>query len=94
MRAGVKRLLNNVISSLTAQSLMTLSSTMVLGVVGGLIMYMGAHESAARRLNAGGYVEFTMLLAFMIAPIVQLVNIGTQLTEAMAGLDRTTRDSE
>src|ERR1019366_6318689 len=88
--AGVTRLLNNVISSLTAQSLMTLSATMVLGVVGGLIMYLGAHETAAGRLNTGGYVEYTMLLAFMIAPIVQLVNIGTQLTEALAGLDRTT----
>jgi ABC-type multidrug transport system fused ATPase/permease subunit len=87
---GVTRLLNNVISSLTAQSLMTLSSTLVLGVVGGLIMYLGAHETAAGRLNTGGYVEYTMLLAFMIAPIVQLVNIGTQLTEALAGLDRTT----
>jgi len=86
---GVQRLLDNVISSLTAQSLMTLSSTMVLGVVGGLIMYLGAHENAAGRLNTGGYVEYTMLLAFMIAPIVQLVNIGTQLTEAAAGLDRT-----
>src|SRR5450432_2011301 len=69
---GVKRLLDNVISSLTAQSLMTLSSTLVLGVVGGLIMYLGAHETAAGRLNTGGYVEYTMLLAFMIAPIVQL----------------------
>jgi subfamily B ATP-binding cassette protein MsbA len=69
---------------------MTLSSTMVLGVVGGLIMYVGAHETAAGRLNTGGYVEYTMLLAFMIAPIVQLVNIGTQLTEALAALDRTT----
>jgi subfamily B ATP-binding cassette protein MsbA len=87
---GVKRLLDNVISSLTAQSLMTLSSTLVLGVVGGLVMYLGAHETAAGRLNTGGYVEYTMLLAFMIAPIVQLVNIGTQLTEALAGLDRTT----
>jgi ABC-type multidrug transport system fused ATPase/permease subunit len=87
---GVQRLLDNVISSLTAQSLMTLSSTLVLGVVGGLIMYLGAHETAAGRLNTGGYVEYTMLLAFMIAPIVQLVNIGTQLTEALAGLDRTT----
>jgi subfamily B ATP-binding cassette protein MsbA len=87
---GVKRLLDNVISSLTAQSLMTLSSTMVLGVVGGLIMYVGAHEIAGHRLDTGGYVTFTMLLAFMIAPIAQLVSIGTQLTEAMAGLDRTT----
>ena len=87
---GVDRLLRNVISSLTAQSLMTLSSTMVLGVVGGLIMYLGAKENAAHRLDVGGYVEYTMLLAFMIAPIVQLVSIGTQLTEALAGLDRTT----
>ena len=87
---GVKRLLDNVISSLTAQSLMTLSSTLVLGVVGRLIMYLGAHENQAGRLNTGHYVEYTMLLAFMIAPIVQLVNIGTQLTEALAGLDRTT----
>ena len=88
--AGVTRLLNNVISSLTAQSLMTLSSTMVLGVVGGLVMYVGAHEIAGHRLDTGGYVSFTMLLAFMIAPVAQLVSIGTQLTEAMAGLDRTT----
>jgi subfamily B ATP-binding cassette protein MsbA len=87
--AGVKRLLDNVISSITAQSLMTLSSTMVLGVVGGLIMYLGAHEIAAHRLDVGGYVEYTMLLAFMVAPVVQLVGIGTQLTEALAGLDRT-----
>ncbi len=87
---GVTRLLNNVISSLTAQSLMTLSSTMVLGVVGGIIMFLGAHEHVAGRLTVGDYVEYTMLLAFMIAPIVQLVSIGTQLTEALAGLDRTT----
>ncbi len=86
---GVKRLLDNVISSITAQSLMTLSSTMVLGVVGGLIMYLGAREISAHRLDVGGYVEYTMLLAFMVAPVVQLVSIGTQLTEALAGLDRT-----
>jgi subfamily B ATP-binding cassette protein MsbA len=86
---GVKRLLDNVISSITAQSLMTLSSTMVLGVVGALIMYLGAKEISAHRLDVGGYVEYTMLLAFMVAPIVQLVNIGTQITEALAGLDRT-----
>jgi len=87
--AGVKRLLDNVISSLTAQSLMTLSSTLVLGVIGGLVMYIGAHENAAQRIDVGGYVTFTMLLAFMMAPIAQLVSIGTQLTEALAGLDRT-----
>ena len=53
-------------------------------------MFLGAHEHVAGRLSVGDYVEYTMLLAFMIAPIVQLVSIGTQLTEALAGLDRTT----
>jgi ABC-type multidrug transport system fused ATPase/permease subunit len=86
---GVDRLLNNVISSLTAQSLMTLSSTVILGVVGAVVMWMGAHASAAGKLTTGGYMAYVMFLAFMTAPIVQLVNIGTQLTEAMAGLDRT-----
>ncbi|HEV2577421.1 MAG TPA: ABC transporter ATP-binding protein [Acidobacteriaceae bacterium] len=86
---GVARLLNNVISSLTAQSLMTLSSTVILGVVGVVVMWMGAHLHAIGRLTTGGYFAYVMVLAFMTAPLVQLVAIGTQLTEAMAGLDRT-----
>jgi subfamily B ATP-binding cassette protein MsbA len=87
---GVKRLLDNVFRSLTAQSVMTLSSTLVLGVVGGLVMYLGAHEHAVGKLTIGGYTQFILLLAFLVAPIAQLVAIGTQLTEAFAGLDRTT----
>lgn len=86
---GANRLLQNVISSLTAQSLMALASTAVLGVVGALVMYLGAHQVVAGQLTTGGYVTYVMFLAFMIAPIVQLVSIGTQLTEAVAGLDRT-----
>ena len=87
--AGANRLLENVISSLTAQSLMSLASTAVLGVVGALVMYLGAHQVLSGHLTTGGYVTYVMFLAFMIAPIVQLVSIGTQLTEAVAGLDRT-----
>jgi ABC-type multidrug transport system fused ATPase/permease subunit len=86
---GVARLLENVISSLTAQSLMSLASTAVLGVVTALVMYLGAHQNYAGKLTTGGYVTYVLFLAFMIAPIVQLVSIGTQLTEAMAGMDRT-----
>ena len=87
--AGVDRLLTNVISSLTAQSLMTLSSTVILGVVGAVVMWMGAHLHAQGKLTPGDYFSYVMLLAFMTAPIVGLVSIGTQLTEAIAGLDRT-----
>jgi len=87
--AGAERLLRNVISSLTAQSLMGLASTAVLGVATALVMYLGAHEHYASRLTVGQYFSYVMFLAFMIAPMVQLVNVGTQLTEAVAGLDRT-----
>ncbi len=87
---GAHRLLSNVISSLTAQSMMALASTSVLGVVGALIMYLGAHQVVAHKLTTGGYVQFVAFLAFMVAPIAGLVSIGTQLTEALAGLDRTT----
>jgi len=86
---GVERLLKNVVSSLTAQSVMTLASTVILGVVGGVVMYMGARLNYAGKMSPGGYFSYVMILAFMTAPIVQLVNIGTQLTEAMAGMDRT-----
>jgi ABC-type multidrug transport system fused ATPase/permease subunit len=86
---GVERLLQNVISSLTAQSLMTLSSTVILGIVGAVVMFMGAHLNSIGKLSAGSYFSYVMFLAFMTAPVIQLVAIGTQLTEAMAGLDRT-----
>jgi subfamily B ATP-binding cassette protein MsbA len=62
---------------------------MVLGVVAALIMYLGAREVLAHRLDVGSYIEFILLLAFLVAPIALLVSIGTQLTEALAGLDRT-----
>ena len=86
---GVKRLLDNVISSLTAQSLMSLASTVVLGVVGALVMYFGATQVLANHMTKGQYFQYTMFLAFLIAPVFQIVAIGTQLTEAIAGLDRT-----
>ncbi len=86
---GAKRLLDNVISSLTATSIMSLSSTAVLGCVGSLVMYMGAREVVAGHLTVGSYVTYNMFLAVMIMPIASLVNIGTQITEALAGLDRT-----
>lgn len=86
---GVERLLANVIRTLTAQSVMSLASTVVLGVVGALVMYLGGHLVAEHRLTVGDYVTYTMVLAYLIAPVIQIVAVGTQLTEAVAGLDRT-----
>jgi ABC-type multidrug transport system fused ATPase/permease subunit len=86
---GVRRLLASIMRSLTATSLMSLSSTLVVGLVGALVMYIGARQHLAGRLTVGNYVEYTVFLAYLIAPIVQIVTIGTQLTEAAAGFERT-----
>jgi ABC-type multidrug transport system fused ATPase/permease subunit len=86
---GVDHLLQNISRSIAVQSLMSLCSTMVLGVVGALVMYLGAMETASHHIDVGAYVEFILLLAFMVAPVALLVSVGTQLTEAFVGLDRT-----
>jgi ABC-type multidrug transport system fused ATPase/permease subunit len=86
---GVQRLLNNILKSLTATSIMSLSATVLMGAVGAVIMYVGARQITAHVMTLGDFVTFTALLAFLIAPMFQLVNIGTQLTEALAGLERT-----
>jgi subfamily B ATP-binding cassette protein MsbA len=87
--AGVQRLLDNVIKSLTAISLMSLSATVLMGLVGATVMFLGARSILAGTLTLGGFMMFTAFLAFLVAPMFQVVGIGTQLTEALAGLDRT-----
>jgi ABC-type multidrug transport system fused ATPase/permease subunit len=87
---GVERLLSNVISSLTMTSTLSSASTTVLGLVAGIVMWLGGHAVISRTWTTGDYFQYSMLLAFMIAPLFQVVNIGTQLSEAFAGLDRTT----
>src|SRR5581483_1110289 len=86
---GVLRLLDNVFKSLTMVSVMSLSSTVLMGIVSAAIMFVGARQIAAGHLTLGQFVMFTTFLAFLIAPVFQAVGIGTQLTEAFAGLDRT-----
>jgi ABC-type multidrug transport system fused ATPase/permease subunit len=87
--SGVQRLFENVRKSLTAMSLMSLSATVLMGIVGALIMYLGTRQIFAGSLTLGGYVTFAAFLAFLIAPVIGIVNIGTQLSEALAGLERT-----
>ncbi|MCF6349381.1 MAG: ABC transporter ATP-binding protein/permease [Flavobacteriaceae bacterium] len=86
---GVERLYLNVKKSLTATALMTSSSTFLLGIASAGIMGMGGYFIMNGSMTYGEFVSFTLFLGFMIAPIVQMSNIGSQLTEAMAGLDRT-----
>src|SRR6266852_121173 len=86
---GVGRLLENVMKSLTAMSLMSLSATVLLGLIGAIVMYTGSRQILAGTLTLGGFVTFTAFLAFLGAPILQIVGIGTQISEALAGLERT-----
>ena len=86
---GVKKLFENVKKSLTATAIMTSSSAFLLGLASVGIMGVGGKMIIEGNLTTGDFLSFTLLLGFMIAPIVQMSNIGSQLTEAFAGLDRT-----
>ncbi|MEL7271131.1 MAG: ABC transporter ATP-binding protein [Bacteroidota bacterium] len=86
---GVDRLYQNVKKSLTTTAFMSSSSTFLLGVATTSVMGFGGYQIIEGTLTIGEFVQFTILLGLMIAPIVQMSNVGSQLTEALAGLDRT-----
>jgi len=86
---GAERLFENVKKSLTSTSLVTSSATFLLGLASAGIMGIGGYMIMQNELTIGEFLAFTLYLGFMIAPIVQMSNIGSQLTEAFAGLDRT-----
>jgi len=86
---GVEKLFLNVKKSLTSTSLITSSATLLLGIASTGIMGIGGYMIIEGNITLGDFLAFTLYLGFMIAPIVQMSNIGSQLTEAFAGLDRT-----
>ena len=87
--AGVQRLLQNVLETLTATSLMSLSATSLMGLVSAAIMFMGARNILAGTMTPGAFFSYTFFLGLLIAPVFQIVSIGPQITEALAGLERT-----
>ena len=86
---GVNKLYNNVKTSLTSTAIVTSSATLLLGLASAGIMGIGGYMIMNGELTFGDFLAFTLYLGFMIAPIVQMSNIGSQLTEGFAGLDRT-----
>lgn len=86
---GVERIFSNVKKTLTSTALISSSATLLLGVASVLIMGLGATDIAADKMTVGDFFAFTLFLGFMVAPIIQMSNIGSQITEALAGLDRT-----
>jgi subfamily B ATP-binding cassette protein MsbA len=87
--AGVQRLLENVLKTLTATSLMSLSGAALMGVVSAFVMEFGAHKMLAGNMTPGEFIAFNMFLVLLVAPVFQIVAIGTQITEAITGLERT-----
>jgi ABC-type multidrug transport system fused ATPase/permease subunit len=87
--AGVDRLLENVMKSLTMTSVLGSASTTVLGIVSALVMWLGGHLVLNNTWTVGAYFQYNVFLALMVAPVFQIVAVGTNLTEAFAGLDRT-----
>ena len=87
--SGVQRLLDNVLKTLTATSLMSLSATSLMGLVSAVIMLLGAHRILSSSMTLGTFITYTIFLGMLVAPVFQIVAIGTQITEAIAGLERT-----
>src|SRR5947209_1832319 len=86
---GVQRLLENILKTLTATSVMSLSSTVLFGIVSALILYLGTTRIISGTMTLGTFLTYIAFLGLLIAPVSQIVSIGTQLTEGMAGLERT-----
>ncbi len=86
---GVRRILDNVFRTLATTSVLSLSSTVLLGLVGAGVMYVGASEILAGRMTVGSFFTYTVFLGFLVGPFFQVATIGAQLTEALAGLERT-----
>jgi ABC-type multidrug transport system fused ATPase/permease subunit len=88
-QGGVQKLLDNVLQTLTATSLMSFSATALMGIVTASMMFLGARNILAGTMSVGTLISFMGFLAFLIAPVAQIASVGPQMTEALAGLERT-----
>jgi subfamily B ATP-binding cassette protein MsbA len=86
---GVQRLLDNVLKTLTATSLMSLSASALMGVVSAVVMFLGVRQILAGTMTLGTFFTYVFFLGLLVAPVFQIVAIGTQITEAITGLERT-----
>jgi subfamily B ATP-binding cassette protein MsbA len=98
---GTHRLFRNVAKSLTGVSGVSAFSTLILGAIGIIMILVGGNSIRNGTMTVGDFVMYLMFTGLMAMPVVQLANIGTQLSEAFAGLDRireirrmTTEDQE
>jgi ABC-type multidrug transport system fused ATPase/permease subunit len=85
---GAHRLFRNVAQSMTGVSATTSGSTVIIGVVGIIMIWMGGNDIVAGRMTLGDFVMYVFFIGLLAAPMISIASIGTQITEAFAGLDR------
>ena len=100
-KGGVQRLFNNIASTITGTSATGAMGVAVVGAIGALLTYFGGNDVLAGRMTLGDLIMYVFFIAMVTFPLIQIASIGTQLTEAFAGLDRirelrdmTTEDQE
>jgi len=85
---GAHRLFRNVAQSITGVSAITAFSTVIVGAIGVLMIVMGGRSILSGAMTLGDFVMYLFFVGLVAAPLVQIASIGTQVTEAFAGLDR------
>jgi ABC-type multidrug transport system fused ATPase/permease subunit len=85
---GVNRLFRNIAQSITGVSAITAFSTVVVGVIGVIMIIIGGRSILEGRMTLGDFINYILFTGLMAAPVVQIASIGTQISEAFAGLDR------
>ena len=85
---GAHRLFRNIAKSMTGVSATTAGSTVIVGIVGVLMIWLGGRAVVAGEMTPGELVSYVFLIGIVAAPLVSIASIGTQITEAFAGLDR------
>ncbi|HQW67044.1 MAG: ABC transporter ATP-binding protein [Gemmatimonadales bacterium] len=85
---GAHQLFRNIAASMTGVSATTALSTVIVGVIGTLLIIVGGNDLIAGRMTLGQFLLYILLTGLVAAPLIQIASIGTQITEAFAGLDR------
>ena len=85
---GIHRLFRNIASTLTGVSAVTAFSTLIIGIVGIIMFVMGGNAVLDGRMTLGDLITYGIFVGLLAAPVVQIASIGTQISEAFAGLDR------
>ena len=85
---GIERLFVNVARTITGGSLVAAGATLIVGAIGVIMIIVGGHAILAGTMTPGGFLMYMLFVGLVAAPLVQVASIGTQITEAFAGLDR------